>query len=345
MTSPRTPGSLSLLAVSAALLVATSGAAPARAELPTAAELLKDLGLTQSDAESARAGKFVTQEPKPSNERELTAGFAFLVKGVSPKELVDQARAGLLDKVDPDTLAVHRMTGPPTPADFAKFSLQPDGAKQARAFLSAKPGEALNLSSQEIAAFQKLGSGASQAQVEQTIRGMLLARLTAYREKGLAGIAPYARGSGKTRSPAEDLRSASQSYKLLEKYVPKAYQFVLDYPKGKPDGTEEVFRWSQIMAHGEPTLVLTHNLYIPDGDGWVVLQRQFYVSTGFNCEQAIAAFLPVKLGTAIFYGNRTSTDQVTGFGGGAKRSIGSKLLGSTLEGLFEKARKKAGSGG
>ena len=41
----------------------------------------------------------------------------------------------------------------------------------------------------------------------------------------------------------------------------------------------------------------------------------------------------------VVYGNRTSTDQVEGWGGGAKRSIGSKLLESQLEALAGKVRR------
>ncbi len=65
------------------------------------------------------------------------------------------------------------------------------------------------------------------------------------------------------------------------------------------------------------------------------------MSGAYNSEQAVAAFLPVQEGTLVVYINRTSTDQVTGFGGGAKRSIGAKLLTSQLEDLFGKLRKAA----
>jgi hypothetical protein len=109
----------------------------------------------------------------------------------------------------------------------------------------------------------------------------------------------------------------------------------------QPAGTENVYRWMQIDAHGVPTLVLVHAMIVPDGDAIIVLQRQFYVSEGFNCEQAVAAFLPAEGGTAVVYVNHTSTDQVTGFGGSAKRSIGSKLLASQLEGLFAKIQAEA----
>jgi hypothetical protein len=30
-------------------------------------------------------------------------------------------------------------------------------------------------------------------------------------------------------------------------------------------------------------------MFVPDGDAHIALQRQFYVSEGFTCEQAIAA--------------------------------------------------------
>jgi hypothetical protein len=66
------------------------------------------------------------------------------------------------------------------------------------------------------------------------------------------------------------------------------------------------------------------------------------VSASFNCEQAIAALLPVQGGSVVVYGNRTSTDQVEGWGGSAKRSIGSKLLESQLESQFTKMQGAAG---
>jgi len=228
------------------------------------------------------------------------------------------------------------LSGAPSLDSFAKLSLQPDAGKRTQAYLNASPDGDLNLSSEEIASFGKLGSGAATAAVEQAVRSALLARLQAYQTKGLAGISPYARSSGSPRSPADELRSATQATKRLQAKVPNAHDLFLNYPASKPAGTEEAYRWSHLMAHGVPTIALMHSLYVPEGDAWVILQRQFYVSGGYNCEQAIAAFLPMQKGTLVLYTNRTSTDQVTGFGGGAKRSIGSKLLASQLEGLYQK---------
>lgn len=38
------------------------------------------------------------------------------------------------------------------------------------------------------------------------------------------------------------------------------------------------------------------------------------------------------------YANRTSTDQITGFGGGAKRLIGSEVLESLQQSTFDRVR-------
>ena len=322
---------------SAALALVAARARPAAAQLPDAATFLADIGFSKDQVAQVEAGSFVNITIQPSSEREIAAAFAFLVQ-TSPSDLVDQLKAGLIDKTDSNTIAFNMISGAPTLDSFAKLTLQPDAGKRAQAYVNATPGSDLNLSSEEIAAFGKLGSGASTAAVEQAVRSALLARLQAYQAKGLAGISAYARAGGNPRSPADELRSATQATQRLQAMVPNAHALFLNYPGSKPQGTEEAYRWSHLMAHGVPTVALMHSLYVPEGDAWVIAQRQFYVSSGYNAEQAIAAFLPMQKGTLVLYTNRTSTDQVTGFGGGAKRSIGSKLLSSQLEALYQKVQ-------
>jgi hypothetical protein len=321
------------------VLGAMLATAPTHAEPPDALTLARETGISPADFDRVRAGEMVNGTLPPSHERELVATFVFVVQGVTPTELVKLAEKGLLETVDPNTLAFGRLEPAGGPADFARLTLSPHAEARARAYTSAEPGPELNLSATEIAGFRKLGAGAAAAAVERRVRDALAARLAAYRSKGLAGIAPYARGSHE-RSPAEDLRLATRALPVLQKHAPGAYHLLLEYPNAKPPRTEETFLWSQISAHGTPTIVLTHLLYVPDGNAWVVAQRQFYVSSGYNCEQAVAAFIPVETGTAVLYVNRASTDQVVGVGGGAKRSLGSRVLASSLGALFQKARAR-----
>lgn len=300
--------------------------------LPDASTLLAGLGFAPDQIAQVEAGRMATGKIASSSPRELVAAFAFKVD-VPPAKLADDLRAGLLTKVDPSVSASGVIRGAGSPADFAALKLAPDPEKRAAAYTSGSRD--LNLAPDEIAGFKSL-SGA--AVVEPQVRSDLLARVQAYRAKGLAGIAPYARDN---RSPADELRSASNASKGLEKFAPAAAALLLNYPAGKPAGFQEIFRWSQFDAHGVPTIALTHSFLVPDGEALIGVQRQFYVSTGYNAEQAIAALVPTSTGTVVIYANRTSTDQITGLGGSAKRSIGSSMLASQLQSVFERLRKTA----
>ena len=137
-----------------------------------------------------------------------------------------------------------------------------------------------------------------------------------------------------------DLRSASKASVGLERHMPDFYKLLNDYPAAAKPSTE-TFHWTTYKAHGEPVILLTHAFSMTEGEAFGVCQRQFYVSSSYNVEQAVAVFLPVSKGTLVVYANRTSTDQVAGFGGAAKRSLGGKILASQLESLFEDLQKAA----
>ncbi len=306
-------------------------AGPALADPPLARPILEEAGYSEAQISELKAGKMVTRSLDPSNDRELTAGLAFLVR-VPPNELMKETRDRILVEVDPNTDAWGALEGDASAAAFASLKLGPDLEK---AYRKAEPGSDLNLSKDEIEALRS-HTGSLDAAVRDQVRE----RYRAYRAEGLGGIAPYDRGDGE--SPAGgDLRSATEALTGLDRHVPEFRRALLDYPKQLPEGFEERFDWSLYQAHGSPVILLTHRMGMPAGSGWVVAQRQFYVSASYNVEQAIAAFLPVSEGTLVLYQNRTSTDQVAGFGGSAKRKIGGKLMAAQLSELFDALRKAA----
>ena len=296
-------------------------------------QVLANLGFAPDARAKVMAGELVHADVKSSNERELATGLAFLVKK-SPERFLAEMHAGLLQQVDEHTLSHGEIRAGGGLADFADLKL----GDELEAYQNAAPGDHLNLSHAEIEAFEALSGGTPSA-IEAQVRKSLLARAEAYRQSGLDGIAPYQR-DGEKRLPAADLRSASEANATIKRGVPSFYETLVGYPK-QPEGFRERFTWMRFEAHGEPVLILTHSFSVEEGDAFAVCQRQFYVSGSYNSEQAIAAFLPVEGGTLVAYINRTSTDAVTGFGGGTKRAIGTKLLASQLEDLFEKLRKAA----
>ena len=291
---------------------------------------LDKLGFPANAEARVRAGDFLETSLPASSERDLNIGIAFLLKK-PPQEVARQLREGmLLQKVDPDTIAYGKLEGEGTNAQLQALKLTP---AQVQAYSTAKPGAALNLSSEEIAT---LGSGSQDAAaIQGKVLELLLARYRAYRAKGLAGIAPYARG-GPLGDAAGDLTATNRIVRSSGLLPMAFYELLEGYPKGVTADLDELFYWSQFKAHGEDTIALVHSLVGTFAGTLVGVQRQYYVSTGFNVEQAIAGFQPDPAGTLVIYTNHTSTDQLAGFGSGAKRSIGRRLMAGQLKTLFEK---------
>jgi len=306
----------------------------ARAE-PTADEVLTSSGLSASDKANVTSGQFVNVSLKGVSERDLAFAMAFLVK-TPPDALAKQIVTGELITADSQVKTFGELSGAGSLADFAKLTLTADEAK---ALANAKAGDALNLSASEIAAFKAL-AGSPPTAVQEQLRRMLLARYQAYRASGLARIAPYDRGSGRTSEPAADLRKASQATQGLQKYLPAFQKVLLDYPKATLPGMEEKFFWVKSLIHDEMTYILAHVMVAADGAARVVARREYYVSTGYNAEQSVAGLLPVAGGTVVLYMTHAFTDQVAGSGGSVKRSIGSRVMADQMKAIFENSRKR-----
>jgi hypothetical protein len=303
---------------------------------PSADQVLTTVGLSADDKQRVLNGEFVTADAKAVSDRDLTVSMAFLVR-TSPDALSKQVVAGSLITSDAQVQAYSMFKKPGSLADLAGLGIPSD---EARALFGAKPGSSLNLSAAEITAFNSVPGGSQQG-VQQQLQQMLLRRYQAYRASGLGGIAPYARGGGSDTDLSADLRKATEAAQNLEKYLPKFHAVLLGYPKVMDPDVQESFFWLRSIIHGKPTYVLQQTLAVADGAARAVAQRQFYVSTGYNGEQAVAGFLPVQGGTLVVYSSHAFTDQVSGFGGSMKRSIGSRVMADQLKKMFEASRTKA----
>src|SRR5262249_61219396 len=151
-----------------------------------------DLTPPDEPAPRIRRGEMVHSDPKESSEREMAAGLTYLVQQPLP-EVLTAFRATVDLKADPHLSASVPIRGAGTPADFASVGLEPDGAEEAQRYLEARPGDTLNLSADDIQAFNALAAapGDPKAKVEEQLRRMLLARYQAYLAKGLTRLAPH----------------------------------------------------------------------------------------------------------------------------------------------------------
>ncbi|MGH7164845.1 MAG: hypothetical protein ACREIS_04890 [Nitrospiraceae bacterium] len=332
------------------LLVCLTFGASAKAELklPPVDEVLKDLNFTAEDLQRAKEGKFVEKKMSEGSKRELSIGFALLTKA-KPEDVAKMYR----EARDLETVKVikshARIAGNGTMADFEKVVLQPNPEKEAQRYLDAEPGDTLNLDEKEIAAFQALksaskGKAVPVKEVEQLVRQGLLARLQAYRTKGLAGIAPYQRSKDSRVSAADELRLATKQSVALAKYVPALHDVLMNYPaakeKVKNERFEESFYWFNLELFDRPTFVLAHRVSMFADYAYVAVERQFYTSHDYNAMQQITAAVQTKDGTLMFYIGRVSTDQVAGFTSVAAHPAARTIMAPYIKEMFEAIRSR-----
>jgi hypothetical protein len=317
-----------------ALLLAVPGTAHAMD--PTI--VLQALGFPADTRTRVEAGRFVEVPLPTGSDRDLNIGIAFLVAKRSPPAVARTVREEKrILQADPNVIAYGDLEGDGTAAELAGLTLTPG---QRKAFGSVAPGDALNLSLDEIATLRAVGGDAHA--IQSAVHALLLARHRAYRAKGLAGIAPYARVRSAI-SAGDDLAVVNRGARATGIFPTKLYDLLDRYPDDRPPDLAENFYWVQLRAHGEDTITLEHVFQATVEDMAVLVQRQYYVSTGYNAEQAIAAFLPVDDGTLVVYANHTSTDQVAGVGGPAKRALGRTVMVRQFERLFTATRAGLGS--
>lgn len=312
------------------LSVACAGGASAAAPLDID-RVANELGLPSDALPRVRRGEIVAFEPPPSSARELAVGLTFLVPRPTA-DVVAAFRSAVDARGDPQVRDIHLVHG------LREFSDLVVPADEARRYVDARPGDDLNLSQTEIAMFRALGAAGGGARVGDTIGRMLFERYRAYVGGGLEGIAPYARSRGGERRPAEEILSACDAAPLLRRRAPLAWDLLRSYPQMRPPGLEEAFYLVQYELDGRPNFTLRHRMAVPFDGGVVAIERDFYVSHGYNTSQAIAGLIAIAEGTIVFYVNRVSTDQLEGLGSSLKQAIGRSVMARQLTAMFERSR-------
>jgi len=306
-------------------------------------ELLHEAGFKESEVRQVHEGKLVNSIVESTSERELAAQMAFLIH--APASVLRQiyTSSPLKKEFDPSVAALGNISGEGSLQDFAAIKLDPNADSVAKAYLHASPGSVFNLAKNEIHAFKTLGNKSDKKLVEACFHEILLDHYRAYRKEGLAGILPYARSGGKDFRPGDELKHQIEMASILERESPSFHRHLIDYPNARPEGLDEYFFWVNSVLDEKPTVALVHQMGLLDGDVYSYMERYFYVSRSHNSVQGVGGAFPVPDGsTVVYYRSRTSTDQVSGFGGSAKRAIGARMMGSKIAGSFERAREIAG---
>jgi hypothetical protein len=237
-------------------------------------------------------------------------------------------------------------------AGLAGVAYTADEVDEVRKLLQAQAGDEFNLSAEELASLhrataqyapQQAGDRVVVQAVNDAYRSILLGRLQAYLARGVAGIAPYQRDGG-TSDPADDLRAAAEASLLLQQAAPEMYRGLVDFPEDQPADVQHAFFWVKEMANDRPVFSLNHRMVQRRPDGLILLSRTFYAGHSFNASLSGAGMLPVPDGNAVFYTNRTASDQVAGFMQGMRHELGRGMMRDALVQSFKAIRAQLGGG-
>lgn len=289
--------------------------------LPTAEALTQRLGISQQDLANLNKGDivFFNVAEAEGDEKELAVGAIMYLLSTPAKAISLIKTKGWLS-IDIEVLSESIIPAQATLDSFKDFRFDPE-SDEASHFLAATPGSQYNLSTQEFEVLHSTNT-ATPDTASQAYRKILLQRWQDYRKNGLKGIATYDRGNGKEANPKGELVTATKSSKVVPLYFPELDKAWLNYPATLPVGAEETFMLRNRQVESRPTAILVHRIMQSTNVGELILSRQFYAGHSYNSNQLAIACLPYRDGSLIFYGNRTFTDQIAGFGSSLKHSIG-----------------------
>lgn len=306
-------------------------------------EVFKLLPFSAGEKQKILNGEVIKTLPKESAERELAVGLGFLVK--NDIELIQNyyLHGKLIDT--PKAVLNHRIIK--SESDIKALVLTPDEQSEIQKFLDASPGDDLNLSTEEIAAFKALkekGLSAADAnnQVLAQIQAMLLARYQAYKAGGVSGIAPYQREDGKQFKLGAYFQSITKMTPIMEKLFPKFRKILLEYPNVKDPALKEQFFLIKMKVEGRTTFVLTHRLAMEENGAHAIASRHFYANQSYNGQQELGFLVPTNKGTLAVVLARISSEEVAGFGSSTKHFIGKRMLSNDMANFYKAIQKKVG---
>jgi hypothetical protein len=309
-----------------------------------AEELLLPVGFTKADLATIKKGHVVNTGLQSLTERDLATLIGLEAK-VSVDSFEDMFLESPEKQASDSTIQQIQVANHDGELDFTSLKLLPKeaSADMVKTYLSFKGGSELNLSQKEIDAFHALDKRhASAEQVEQVLQKVLQGRLDEYKQSGLEGVSPYLRAKGVNFYPGKELLEKAEKSPNAHRAAKEFTEYVLSWPTGeKPAGVSETFGWINYLINDKPSIAMFHKIIYSDKERGVkcMMNRTFYVSMGHNSVQQFGLAAPTGPDSTLFMiASRTSTDQVAGFGGAAKRGVGSRIMGGKIAENMERVR-------
>lgn len=273
----------------------------------------------------------------------LAVTLALWVPG-NIREVAERLRAISLLQAKQEGATKHAITGPiKGDGQSAAFrEVRFTEADEIDALLAVRPGDKFNLSTEEIALFQKLAASvngrpaAERADaVNATYRRVLENRYLDYTKGGLAALKPYARDKGAQTSPGQELAATTESMLVLSRDFPTFFKTYRHYPKHPAKPYQNEFLWTRQVEGGRPLYSIEHDMTEVTDQYALIAARLFYVGHSLNTLQIGILCLPYRDGTVVGLANQAFIDQIGRFDSSIARGIGHMKLEARIKPMFE----------
>ncbi len=315
---------------------------------PAVGEFLRDqVHLTQGQIAQIQNGKAVAKilaTPNPSDIFVFGAVFIHAEPGAYLHLMRDVPRLKRLGGY----LGAGEFSTAPTIGDMDGLSLDQDDIEDVK---NCKPGSCeLQLPEESMETARdsiNWNSPDVNEQVNKLAKRRIVQLLEDYRHSGDDALGIYL----DKRDPlpvAEQFRSLLSRVDFFPQYLPELNRYLLEYPRSRPDGTQDFFYWEKVNFGLKPTIRINHGIVYrasdPQHQVYVLAIKQLYATHYFQTALDLSFCVQSSRTSANdgFYLITIKASRqagLTGLKGGMIRKVVVNKTRSSLEGALNGIRK------
>jgi len=247
--------------------------------------LQQDAKLNQDQIASIAKGQAVAKN-LDSRQADEVFLFGVIYVNANPESYLKAAYDFDRLRKLPNYLALEKFSSPPQLSDLKGFELDSQDIKDLK---DCKPEHCnLQIPASSIADVHQAVSWSSpdvEQQVNQMAQKKALEQLLAYQKEGNPALGAFNDKHDPTQAP-EQFKYMLSYAKALPKALPDYYNYLLDYPNGKPANVENMFYWEKVKFGLKPTLRMVQVVILqghsPHEPAYVIGEKQIYSSHYFE---------------------------------------------------------------
>jgi hypothetical protein len=288
--------------------------------------------LTPEARKQLLAGQPVTQLLDTDPAKEVAIFGAVWVNAPIARYIAAVKDIEQFEKGD-NFLVTKRISSPPRLEDFDKLSLPPDDISDLK---TCKVGDCeLKLGKAALTRIQKetdWSKPTATADVERSIRKLVLEYVTGYLEGGNSRLAVY-RDAERPTFVAQEFAAMVDRMPSLTEYLPDLKKYLLGYPKVTLPKAESFLYWQDVKFGLKPTIRINHLTIADEQTHVAVVSKMLYASHYFWTAIELRVLVPDPARGEGFWFANVNRSRSDGLGGFVGSMIRGKVRGEAEKGM------------